>query len=77
MAEYVAVYKCRLCGALFGKKGNEMEEDKAIHIMNRLISEENAQLGNQPYWGHRYDNHVCKDGSFGFCDFQGFKEVGE
>ena len=54
-----------------------MEEDKAIHIMNRLISEENAQLGNQPYWGHRYDNHVCKDGSFGFCDFQGFKEVGE
>lgn len=75
MSEYVAVYKCRLCGKVFGRKGDEMEEGNASHIINRLISEENTQLGNNPFFGHRYDNHVCEDGSFGFADFQGFKKV--
>lgn len=52
-----------------------MEADKASHIMNRLTWEESTQLGNQPYWGYRYRNHVCEDGSFGFGDLQGFKKV--
>lgn len=74
MRKYNAIYKCRLCGKIFSQKFDEMEEDNALHIINCLILEENTQLGNQPYFGHRYDNHVCEDGSFGFCDFLGMKK---
>lgn len=74
--KYEAIYKCRLCGK-FIVGDRAVEENKAIHIMNRLLSEENTKLGNQPYWGHRYDNHVCEDGSFGFGDFQGFRKRGK
>lgn len=74
--KYVAAYKCRLCGKIIVSDGS-LEESKALHIMNKLITEENTQLGNLPYWGHRYDNHVCEDGSLGYCDFQGFKKINE
>lgn len=74
--KYAEAYKCRLCGKII-IKDRVIKRDKASHIIIRLISEENTQLGNQPYWGRRYDCHVCEDGSFGFCDFQGFKKISE
>ena len=77
MAEYVAMYKCRLCGKTFS---------------DSLISEEEAEKclmafekGKTYYLSHSGRNNVskhkghydCEGGSFGWSDFQGFKKVGE
>lgn len=63
MAEYQAIYKCRLCGKEYVAKiiaGSEM-----------LITDETEFCSAKM---HRV--HICDDGSFGLADFQGFRKVG-
>lgn len=73
MSEYVSVYKCRLCGKTF--KSIPASLGRAAGIIGRLTNESSFAQGD--IHGSRYAIHNCKDDSFGFADFQGFKRVSE
>ena len=59
---YQSVYKCRLCGEVFGHF--TFSKAQAQEVLN-----ENCH--------NAWEEHKCSDGSIGFADFQGFKKVGE
>ena len=74
-SEYRAIYKCRLCGEEFeeGETGDiiAMTCTVALTVNNstkHVRCERNL---------HRYMPHHCKDGSYGFADFCGFRKVEE
>lgn len=71
MAEYRAVYKCRLCGKVFENGITGVGHAVAIGV--RLTREDNFDVGN--VHGSRHITHNCEDGSFGFADYQGFRKV--
>lgn len=66
-----AIYKCRLCGELFGLTTEAA--DKAKYITAGLTHSESN--GIWPHLYKRNEAHNCQDGSFGFGDFQGFKKA--
>lgn len=76
MSEYQAVYKCRLCGEKF-----------SVELCYPLSGAKVYGDGTA-YWGNSYAYsllsepqcireriHFCKDGSYGFADFIGFKRA--
>lgn len=70
MAEYQAIYKCRLCGLELGAQ--RTGKDFAMR--------ETALLACGFYDKCKSPNHTihfCDDGSVGIADFQGFKKVSE
>lgn len=71
MAEYRAIYKCRLCGRLFENGITGLGH--AAGIAGRLTIEDNFSQGN--IYGCRHITHNCEDGSFGFADYQGLRKV--
>lgn len=75
MAECKAVYKCRLCGEVYeeGSTGENIAQaiNVALAVSGNTLS---IRCGRNIY---KHANHYCKDGSFGFADFQGFRRVGE
>lgn len=73
MAEYKAVYKCRLCGELFEEGITGEGNAEAVNVA--LTVDENFYNSNTHTSGHRHMPHYCKDGSFGFADFQGFRKT--
>lgn len=77
MSEYVAVYKCRLCGEVHTDSLiSEDEAEKCLRMFERGKMRYPSRSGRNDvykYKGHYY----CKDGSLGVADFQGFKKAGE
>ena len=73
MAEWRAIYKCRLCGEIF--EDGVTGEGNACAINVALSVNETFYNSNTHSSGHRYVPHFCEDGSFGFADFQGFRMV--
>ena len=76
MPEYRSVYKCRLCGESFEGCG----------VNHELLAKEavTAVIFNEDTYGtlkgeclSKHETHFCKDGSFGFADFQGLKKMEE
>lgn len=65
-----SVYKCRLCGESFEK--GKVSEEVAYLWMCGLTINEYVDRGRKTFC--RTDTHMCKDGSIGFTDFQGFKK---
>lgn len=77
MAEYAAAYKCRLCGEIFPEnsiKGKSLEDFTITNILSQM---EQTLILNRNNRADLHKFHKCKDGSMGFCDFQGFKKAGE
>ena len=74
---YKAVYKCRLCGAVFCDKKNKAREIEDFTITNTLAQMEQTVLIGKPNHADLHRFHNCKDGSCGFSDFQGFKKTEE
>lgn len=74
---YQAVYKCRLCSEKFSDEHYTEDENVAAAVAVALSVNENSQHVRFPYTFHKYRMHYCKDGSYGFSDFQGFKKVEE
>lgn len=70
MPEYRAIYKCRLCGEEFEDGGTgdiiAMACTVALTVKDYVRCERNL---------HRHMPHHCKDGSYGFADFCGFRKV--
>lgn len=69
MAEYRAVFKCRLCGGLYSSAGTKNKE-LAIRETTYLC------LGipcKEPCAPGMTEVHTCEDGSFGIADFLGWK----
>lgn len=70
---YRVIYKCRLCG----------EEFKHCETGEEIANMANLALATVGHTNHvkcatniyKYLNHYCKDSSFGFANFQGFKKV--
>ncbi|MFA5715110.1 MAG: hypothetical protein WC998_05195 [Candidatus Paceibacterota bacterium] len=70
--EYQAIHKCRLCGE---------------NVLGGITGERTASVcAFEASHGRRYETsfapritetHICKDGSMGITDFQGFKKVGD
>lgn len=75
MSEYRAIYKCRLCGEEFeeGETGDLI----AIACTVALTVKESTENVRYERKLRRYMPHNCKDGSYGFADFCGFKKVRE
>lgn len=73
MAEYQAIYKCRLCGKEFVHC--ETGENVAMALTVALAV--NGSTEHVRYNGnlHRHLAHNCVDGSFGYADFCGFRKV--
>lgn len=75
MADFKAIYKCRLCGETFEDCTTEEELAQAINMALVVCGNTNhVKCARNLY---KNTMHYCKDGSFGFADFQGFKKVGE
>ena len=70
-----AIYKCRLCGEEF--EDCETGEELVQVINMALVVTGNTQHVKCARNLYRHTMHYCKDGSFGFADFQGFKKVSE
>lgn len=72
---YQAIYKCRLCGEEFKDcETGEMMTQAITVALTVKGTTENVRCQRNLY---RNTTHFCKDGSFGFADFQGFKKIDE
>ena len=73
MAEYRAIYKCRLCGEEFVSAitGNADIAIKQMVYVNTGITPI-EHIGNLI---EKTSMHSCKDGSMGLADFFGFRKV--
>ena len=72
---YQAIYKCRLCGEFFLDDKAKFEKEQDFRISNIVAQTEPCVTIDKHVSADIHRMHYCKDGSFGFCDFQGFKEV--
>lgn len=74
MAEYRAIYKCRMCGEEFedGRTGGGIAAYLSVCV---LTIKENFNMEDFAIGVYRYKTHDCKDGSFGFSDFVGMRKV--
>ena len=66
MPTYQAIYKCRLCGEEFEK--GEVEIENAMSVIHSLV------INNSTGFAMRHKPHNCKNGSYGFADFLGFRK---
>lgn len=73
MSEYLAIYKCRMCGEEF--EDARMGRDIAYMGCAVLAAKEHFKPEGCAIGVHRHNTHVCDDGSYGFADFVGFKKV--
>lgn len=73
--EYRAICKCRLCGKEFedGTTGEAIAQAITVALAVKGTTE-NVRCQRNLY---RNTTHFCKDGSFGFADFQGFRKISE
>lgn len=73
MAEYRAIYKCRMCGEEY----LDAVTGEMVAMASTVALTINDTTENVRYNGklHRYGIHECKDGSFGFSDFIGMRKV--
>lgn len=75
MPEYRAIYKCRLCGEVIPYSLiSEREVDRCGVAFGKGKYRYNSISGRNDI--QREIFHPCKDGSYGFADFCGFKKVG-
>lgn len=75
MSTCKAIYKCRLCGEIFEDYTTGEELAQAINMALVVCGHTNhVKCARNLY---KYTMHYCKDGSFGFADFQGFKKINE
>ena len=75
MAEYRAIYKCRLCGEEFI---STVTGSAYIAIKNMVIMTAECDVKQKilnPVT--KTSMHSCKDGSCGMADFLGFRKVEE
>lgn len=71
-AEYKAIYKCRLCGGEFEDCTTGEDIAQAINVALPVVGHTNhVKCARNIY---KNTIHNCKDGSFGFADFQGFRK---
>ena len=68
---YQAVYKCRLCGGEF-LEDEELITDEFIGIdfERKIIIDKTMEIHNLLI----RNSHVCKDGSIGMVDLQGYRK---
>lgn len=72
---YQAAYKCRLCGESFCDekiKGKGLEDFRVTNILSQM---QQTLISGKPNNADLHRFHKCKNGSIGFCDFQGFEKV--
>lgn len=72
---YQAAYKCRLCGELFFDEDIKSENVGNFKITNILSQTKQNLIPNNPNEADLHTLHKCRDDSFGFADFQGFKKM--
>lgn len=70
---YRAIYKCRLCGEEFKYCQTGEEIAQTANMVLTVYGHAKHIKGARDIY--KNVNHYCKDGSFGFADFQGFKKV--
>lgn len=68
MSEYCEIYKCRLCGETFEDVGKINEKMAFQNITRSVIKNMDNPITNGFV-------HNCKDGSFGFADFLGYRKI--
>ena len=73
MTEYRAIYKCRLCGGEFAQ-GITTSEDVILQNMINLVTKCGIKQNIGVPVTETY-MHNCKDGSYGFADFIGFRKM--
>ena len=73
MSEYLAIYKCRMCGEEF--EDARMGRDIAYMGAAVLTVKEHFEPEGCAIGIHRHNVHHCDDGSYGFSDFVGFRKV--
>lgn len=76
MPEYRSVYKCRLCGESFEGRGAN-HELSAKEAVTAVIFNEDTYGTLEGKCLSKHEMHSCRDGSFGFSDFQGLKKMEE
>lgn len=77
MGEYVAVYKCRLCGEVFTDSLiSEDESEKCLMMFEKGKPYYLSRSGRNNVSKHK-GHYQCSGGLLGFADFQGFRKVGE
>lgn len=69
MAEYQAIYKCRLCGELVKGDIFECEEILGFNKTQNAILDKNFNIMRVTI----YEEHRCEDASLGIVDFMGFR----
>ena len=69
-AEYIGVYKCRLCGETFteGHTGMALARATVLGLCSNPKSTAFPSMRNI---------HYCQNGGFGMADFQGWKKGDE
>lgn len=78
MSEYRAIYKCRLCGGEFeGMIFEENDNSPFYAMVNFSAGNDSFEMGYRepPNIIYKAEQHNCKDGSYGFADFIGFRKV--
>lgn len=75
MAEYQAIYRCRLCGEEFSE--NKVDETMAFGITVALGcgAAESFDIPSMNTIIYKTTTHECKDGSYGLADLQGLQKA--
>ena len=71
--EYMAIYKCRLCGKEFEycRTGEIVAQALTVALSVNESTEHVRYNGKL----RRHTVHECSDGSYGISDFRGFKKI--
>lgn len=72
MPTYQSIYKCRLCGEEFEK--GEVETESTMSVTSSLVINNSTGFVVKGKRLYRHASHNCKNGSYGFADFLGFRK---
>ena len=73
MAEYRAIYKCRLCGEEFASAVTGNSDIAIKHMVGVTVGYNPTEYIGVPITEKTI--HSCKGGSMGMADFWGFRKV--
>lgn len=76
----IAMYRCRLCGAVYEDELNERASDRAYKTFHAYMGLDRSGLSFGVKYAHPYPDHVihlCDGESCGVADFAGIRTIGE
>ena len=75
MGRYMALYRCRLCGAVISNgRQEDVPDDMVLEMLGQFIRNQLVPWAAQQK-SPMYTAHRCDDGNIGLASFAGFRKI--